>query len=196
VGSRGVAGAVGAAAYVLMLLLVLMIAADSFDWPLTRSASLSLWQFAHHLLVALAAVFIGSLGARAARDVVAGGANTTPEQRAGQYTALSIMTGTTVLAVAVLLSGAGLVIGLAALAVLGLLLWSVRGYLPDVSAGLQLRAHRVREVLLDGEAWEVVEVGLLTTQVGRAGEFHRLENRVVLNARMHAAPANNETAAR
>src|SRR5262249_38027122 len=34
---RGLAGAVGAGAYVLAVLLVLLIAADSFDWPLTRN---------------------------------------------------------------------------------------------------------------------------------------------------------------
>ena len=55
------------------------------------------------------------------------------------------MAATTVLAVAVMLSSAGVLIGLAALAVLGILLWLVRGYVPDVTAGLQLRSHQVRE---------------------------------------------------
>jgi hypothetical protein len=95
------------------------------------------------------------------------------------------MAATTVLAVAVLLSSAGLLVGLAALAVLGFLLWLVRGHLPDVAAGLQLRAHKVREVVFDGAAWQVSEVGFLTTQVGRAGEFCRVKNRLVLDARMH-----------
>jgi hypothetical protein len=59
---------------------------------------------------------------------------------------------------------------------------------------LQLRAHKVREVWFDGEAWQVAEVGFLTTQVGRGGDFCRLQNRRVLEARMHGAPA--ETAPR
>jgi hypothetical protein len=96
--------------------------------------------------------------------------------------------------VAVLLSSAGLLLGLATLAVLGLLLWTVRGYLPDVAAGLQLRAHKVREVWFDGAPWQVAEVGLLTSQVGRAGEICRVKNRQVLQARYHGAPA--EAAAR
>jgi hypothetical protein len=191
---RGVAGAVGAGAYVLAVLLVLLIAADSFEWPLTRSAALALWQFAQHLLVAIAAVSIGCLGARWAREQVTPDGAASPEKRAGQYTALGIVAATTVLAVAVLLSSAGVLIGLAALTLLGVLLWLVRGYLPDVVAGLQLRAHKVREVWFDGVAWQVTEVGFLTTQVTRAGEFCRLQNRLVLEARLHAAPARTATA--
>jgi len=94
-----------------------------------------------------------------------------------------------VLAVSVLLSSAGLLIGLAALAIVALLLWLARGYLPDVTAGLQLRVHNVREVWFEGEPWQVAAVGLLTTQVGRRGEFCRLQNRVVLEARMQGAPS-------
>jgi hypothetical protein len=120
---RGVAGAVGAGAYVLVLLVILLIAADSFDWPLTRSASLSLWQFAQHLLIAFAALFMGALGARWARDMATVEGAATPEKRVGQYTAMGIVASTTVLAVAVLLSGAGVLMGVAALAVLGFLLW-------------------------------------------------------------------------
>jgi len=182
-----VAGVVGAGVYVLVLLLVLLIAADLFDWPLTRAAALALWQFAQHLLVACAALGIGCLGASWARDLAASSEGTvSPEKRAGQYTALGIVAATTLLAVAVLLSSAGVLLGLAALAILGVLVWMVRGYLPDVVAGLQLRAHKVGEVYLDGEPWQVAEVGLLTTQVTRRGEFCRLQNRQVLEARLHA----------
>jgi hypothetical protein len=185
---RGAAGAVGAGAYVLAVLLVLLIAADSFDWPLTRSAALALWQFAQHLLVAGAALFIGCLGASWARDLATVEGTLSPERRAGHYTALGIVAATTVLAVAVLLSSAGVLIGLAALALLGLLLWLVRGHLPDVTAGFQLRAHNVREAWLDGAAWQVVEVGFLTAQVGRAGEFCRVQNRLLLRAILQGAP--------
>jgi hypothetical protein len=185
---RGAAGAVGAGAYLLVVLLVLLIAADLFDWPLTRTSALALWQFAQHLLIAGAALFIGCLGARWARDLATPEGGASPEKRAGQYTALGVMAATTVLAVAVLLSSAGVLVGLAALAVLGLLLWLVRGHLPDVLAGLQLRVHQVREVSFDGAPWQVAEVGFLTTQVGRAGQFYRLQNRRVLEALLHGAP--------
>jgi hypothetical protein len=186
---RGIAGAVGAGAYVLVLLLVLLVAADSFDWPLTRSASLALWQFAQQLLAAVAALFIAHLGARWARDMVTLEGAASPEKRVGQYTAAAIVAATTVLAVAVLLFGAGVLMGVAALVVLGFLLWSVRGHLPDVTAGLQLRAHKVVEVRLDGAPWQVAEIGLLTTVLGRAGDFCRLQNRAVLEASLHGTPS-------
>jgi hypothetical protein len=184
-----VAGAVGAGVYFLVALLVLMIAADLFDLPLTRTATQALWQFTQNALIACAALVIGCLGASWARDLSTPEGTSTPEKRAGQYTALGIMGATTVLAVAVLLTSAGVLIGLAALAILGLLLWLVRGYLPDVTAGLQLRVHKVCEVWLDGEPWQVSEIGFLSTQVGRRGEFCRLQNRQVLQALLQGAPA-------
>jgi hypothetical protein len=184
-----VAGLLGAAVYFLIVLLVLLISADVFDWPLTRAATLALWQLAQNLLVAGGALLIGSLGARWAREMTSPEGASSPDKRAAQYTGLAIMAITTVLAVAVLLSGVGVLIGLASLASLALLLWLVRGYLPDVTAGLQLRIYHVREVWFEDEAWQVAEVGLLTTQVSRRGEFCRLQNRVVLEARMQEAPS-------
>jgi hypothetical protein len=182
-----VGGAVGAVVYVLAVLLVLLIAADLFDWPLTRSSALALWEFAQRLLVACAALFIGSLGAGWARDLVTPDGASSPEKRASQYTALGIVAASTVLAIAVLLSSAGVLYGLAALGILGFLVWMVRGYLPDVTAGLQLRAHKVEEVYLDGEPWQVAEIGFVTTQVTRRGEFLQLKNRQVLEARLNGA---------
>jgi len=185
---RGAAGAVAAAVYALAVLLVLLIAADTFDWPLTRSSAAALWQLAQNLLITGAALAIGCLGARWAHELVTPGGAAPPEKRAGQYTALGIVAATTVLAVTVLLSTAGVLVGLAALALMALVLWLLRGHLPDVAAGLQLRAHGVREVWFDGEPWEVVEVGLLTAQVSQRGAFSQVQNRVVLEARLHGAP--------
>ena len=93
------------------------------------------------------------------------------------------------LAVALLLSSGGILLGVAALAVLGVLLWLVRGYLPDIGAGLQLRANKVGQVWFDGTPWQVGEIGLLTTEVSHGGQFCRVENHLVLDARMHGAPA-------
>jgi hypothetical protein len=185
---RGVAGAAAAVVYVLALLLVLPMAADAFDWQLTRSSALALWSFTHHLLVAGAALLIGCLGARWARDLATPDGAVSPEKRAGQYTGLVVMAATTVLAVVVLLPSAGVLIAIAALALFGLALWMGRDHLPDVTAGLQLRIHKVSEVWLDGEAWQVAGVGLVSSQVGRRGEFRPVPNRRVLEARLHAAP--------
>jgi hypothetical protein len=188
------AGAIGAAVYLLVVLLALLTAADLFDWPLARSSALALWQIALHVMVAGAALVVGSLGARWARDQVTT-ESASPEKRAGQYTALAIVAGSTVLSVAVLLSSTGMLIGLAVLCLLGVVLWTVRGYLPDIGAGLQLRSYQVREVWLEGALWHVTDVGFLTTQVTREGAFWRLHNRVVLKACMQAQPVGAAEAA-
>jgi hypothetical protein len=187
--SNALAGAAGAGVYSLVLLLALLITADLFDWPLSRTAAQSLWQLAQHLLIAGAALLIAGFGARWARNLTTVEPTASPEKRAGQYTALVIVGGTTVLAVAVLLSAASLFLGVVTLAVLGVLIWLLRGHLPDITAGLQLRANKVSEVWYDGAPWQVSEVGLLTTEMGRAGQFSRFQNRVVLEARMHGIPA-------
>ena len=87
-----------------------------------------------------------------------------------------------------LLSSTGVLVGLTALLVFGLALWLVKGYLPDVSAGLQLRVNKVREVWFDGAAWEVADIGFLSSHVSRAGEVHKVQNRRVFEARFRGAP--------
>ncbi|MBI3409726.1 MAG: hypothetical protein HY040_15400 [Planctomycetes bacterium] len=183
------AGAIGAAAYFLVVLLVLLIAADYFDWPIARSATLALWQLAQNLLIAGAALLVGYAGARAARKMATAEAVVSPEQRAGQYTALGIVAATTVLAMGVLLSSSGVLIGLAVVAILAFALWLARDYLPDISAGLQLRTNKVREVWFDGEPWQLADIGFLTSQVTRSGAVHRVQNRLALEARFHGAPS-------
>ncbi len=188
-----VARVAGAGAYLLAVLLVLLTAADLFDWPLTRSSTLALWHLAHQLMVAGAGLLIGLLGARWTRDLTASEPAGSPERRAGQYASLAILGATTLLGVTVLLSNTAILLGLVALAVVGLVLWVLRGYLPDVIAGLQLRQRGIREVFLKGERWQVLAIGLLTTQLSRSGEFHRIQNRQLLEPRPR--PATPEAAA-
>jgi hypothetical protein len=183
----GMADAVAVAVYLLVGLVVLLIAADMFDWPLTRSSAQLLWQLAQKLLTVAATLLIGLFGARWARDVMAEPA-ATAEKRAGQMTALGIVGVTIILSLGLLLSNASLVLGVTVLAVLGVSLWLCRGYLPDIAAGLQLRTQKVREVWFDGAAWQVMDVGFLTTSVCREGAVHRVHNRAVLDARLHGAP--------
>jgi hypothetical protein len=189
VSSRAVAGGVSAGAYVLAVLVVLLIAADSFDWPLTRGAAQGLWQLAQHGLAAGAALFVGYLGARWARDLAAVEGAGAVEKRAANLLALGLVGTSTVLAVAVVLSGTGMLLGLAILSLVGMLLWMARGYLPDVLAGWQLRRHEAAEVWFDDAAWRVTEVGLVTTQLGRAGEYRRVPNHLVLEALVRGMPA-------
>lgn len=181
---NGLADGAAAAVYVLVALVVLLITADMFDWPLTRSSAQALWQLAQKLLTVAATLLIGLLGARWARDIVAE-PTSSAEKRAGQYTGLGIVVISLVLSLGVLLSNAHLMLGIMVIAILGLAVWLCRGYLPDIMAGLQLRAQKIHEVWFDGAAWQVSDIGFLTTQVCKEGAVHSVRNRVVLDARMH-----------
>jgi hypothetical protein len=186
---QDVSGPVGAGVYCLTLLVALLTAADSFDLPLTRSAATGLWQLAQTLLIAGAAVLIGCIGARWARDLPAPNSAASPQQKAAHATALSVMAGTTILAAGVLLFSAGMRMSLALLVIVGILAWLGRSHLLDLVAGLRLKLDKVSTVWFEGEAWQVSEVGWLQSEVGRAGEFGRVPNRLLLQATTRTAPA-------
>jgi hypothetical protein len=178
--NRNLGGAVGAGVYVLVLLLALLTLADTFDWPLTRTAAAALWQLVQKLLTAAAALTVAYLGGRWAAGMAT-------QERSGQYTALALVAGTTVGCVLLLLSsGSGMVYALLAVPVLGAAAWFGRGYLSDVMAGLKLKSNKVGQVHFEGSAWQVSGVGLLTTEVARPGEHYRVPNRLVLDA-VHGA---------
>ena len=190
---RSVAGPVGAGVYALVLLLTLLTVADFFDWPQTRNAAASLWQLALHLLTAGAALLVGWLGVRWARDLGTHQAGASSQDHAAQQTALGIVAVTTALAVALLLFGGGLGIGVAAVAVVAALLFLARGRLPDLIAGFKLRKDRVGTVWFDGTPWQLGQIGLLQSNVGRAGEYFRVPNRQLLHAagQTQSAPEPN-----
>ncbi len=186
-----IAGAVGAVAYCLVVLVALLVVADIFQWPLTRNAAVTLWQFGQYLLVSGAALGIGCIGANWARELVRDQGTMTPEKRAGQYTALVVVALSTVLAVIVLLSSAGLLMALAVLAVAAALLWLGRGYLPDLVAGIQLRTYSVRQLTFEGVVWQVNEIGLVNTQLNLNGQFWSVQNRIALEQCMRQQPAQS-----
>ena len=182
--TRKVAGAVGAGIYALVVFLTLLTAADYFDWPHTRTAVADMWQLALRLLSAGAAVFVGYLGARWARECATaedGESAPKPEQK----TAMGIVVATTALAVALLVFGAGLSVGVAILAVAAGLLYLARGRLADVTAGLKLRKHSVGTAWFDGIPWQVGHIGLIQSDVTRGGTCYKVANQVVLEAAGH-----------
>jgi hypothetical protein len=179
--SRAVVRGVGAGIYALILFLMLLTAADYFNWPQTRTAVTELWQLVLRLATAGAAVFVGYLGARWAREFAAAedGAS---EPKPAQKTAMGIVVATTALAVALLVFGAGLGLGVAALAVLAGVLFLARDRIADVMAGLKLRKHGVGTAWFEGVPWQVGHVGLLQTDVTRMGASYKVANQVVLQA--------------
>ena len=151
-----------------------------------------MWQLALRLLSAGAAVFVGYLGARWARECATaedGESAPKPEQK----TAMGIVVGTTALAVALLVFGAGLGIGVAILAVVVGVLFLARGRLADVTAGLKLRKHNVGTAWFDGTPWQVGHIGLIQSDVTRNGTSYKVANQVVLEAAGHteSTPAND-----
>ncbi len=192
--SRGLAGAVGAGIYGLVLLLTLLAITDTFDLALTRNAAVSLWQLALNLLIAGAALLIGVLGARWARALTTP-QSSAPAERTGQYTALGIMAGSTALAVALLLFTAGLRVGIAAVAIAAIVLFFAQGHFADLIAGLKLRKDRVSTVWKDGVAWQVSRIGLLHSEVGRGGDYFKVQNRNLLQAFDQGSPEAARTSA-
>jgi hypothetical protein len=189
--NRYVAGAVGAAVYVLVLLLALLVAADAFDWPLSRTAAGALWQLGQQLLTAGAGLSIAYLGAHWARELATPTDPVTPELKAGQYVGLALIGGAAIGGVMALLSGRGILIAMLALPILGGLLWLARDYIPDVMAGLKLRKEKVVQVWIEGTTCRVEGVGLLTSEVGQGNETGRVRNRLVLAAAGHGSPVGN-----
>jgi hypothetical protein len=177
---QGLAGAVGAGVYGLVLLITLLAVVDRFDLPLARDAAAGLWQLALHLLVVGAAVAVGVIGARWAREFSAPQKGAGSADHVGQYTALGITAGTTALGVALLLFSSGLKIGMAALALASIGLYFGWGHLPDLIAGLKLRRHNVGTIMKDGMAFQVARVGLFRSDVGREGEYFKVQNRQLL----------------
>lgn len=188
---RTVAGAIGAGVYGLVLLLTLLTAADTFDWPLARAAATTLWQLAQQLLTAGGALLIAWLGARWARELATPHGPVTPEMRAGQYVGLVLIAGATLGGMGALLSGRAMLLAFLAVAFLGTCLWLVRGYLPDLMAGRKLRAEKVGQVWIEGAPFRVAGIGLLTSELGNDGETGRVPNRLVLDAAGKGPPVAN-----
>ena len=185
---RGLAGPAGAGIYGLVLILTLLAVADYFNWPLVRTAAISLWQLALTLLIVGAAVLVGGVGARWARDLSTPPTEATSPERVGQYTAVGIIGGTTALGVGLLLFSAGLSAGALAVALGGIVLFFAQRHFADLIAGFKLRKDKVATVWKDGIAWQVTQIGWLHSEVGRLGEHFKVQNRHLLGASAHVAP--------
>jgi hypothetical protein len=189
-----VAALAGTAVYGVVFLLVLLVAADLFGWALTGSALAAAWVLLLHVVTAGIALSIGWLGYRWARSLTLAAAETAPlPARAAHYTALGIVAGATLLAIA-LLATLHAVAGVAVMLLLAFVLWPLRGYVADVWAGMLLQGQKVEQVRLDGEFAKVGEVGLLTTRLQRQDEQVNRRNRVVLEAHLQGAARSNGVA--
>jgi hypothetical protein len=181
----------GTAVYGVVFLLVLLIAADLFGWALTGSVVVAMWFLLLHAATAATAVLIGWLGYRWARGLTSSAIEAAPPARSAHYTALAIVAGTTLLAIALLAGTLQGVVAAGFVLLLAFVLWPLRGYVPDVWAGFLLKGQNVQQVQLDGELSQVGEVGLLTTQLHRQQEQVSLRNRLVLEAHLQGPSKSN-----
>lgn len=187
----GVPALAGTAVYSVAFLLVLLVASDLFGWALAGSAAAAAWSLFLNAIAAGTAVLIGWLGYRWAQSL------TVPETEAARpvhYAALAIMTGSTLLAIAVLAATLQGVIGVVFVLILAFALWPLRGYVSDVWAGFLLKGQKVENVRLDGELSRVEEVGLLTTRLHRQDEQLTRRNRLVMDAHLQGTSKTNGVA--
>ena len=191
----GVAPLAGTAVYAVVFLLVLLIAADLFGWALTGNVVAAAWHLLLHAVTAGTALLMGWLGYRWARGLIVSGAEaTTPPARAAHYAALGILTGTTLLAIALLAATYHGLVGAAFVLLLAFVVWPLRAYVPDVWAGILLKGQNVQHVRIDGEHAQVGEVGLLTTRLDRLQEHVTRRNGLVLEAHLQGAAESNGVA--
>jgi hypothetical protein len=189
-----VAALAGTGVYGVAFLLVLLVAADLFGWALTGGAVAAAWSFLLHAVTAGTAMLLGWLGYRWVGSLTFAETEAAPPARAVHYAALAILTGTTLLAISLLAATLQGLVGVAIVLLLAFVFWPLRGYVPDVWAGLLLKGQKVKHVRLDGELAQIGEVGLLTTRLHRQEEQLTRRNRLVLEAHLQGASKSKDVA--
>ena len=167
------------------VLLVLLVAAELTGLALAGEALAAAWHLALHVFTAGVALLIGWVGARAARaQAVADAGPVSPPAGFGSYAAASVMGAAALLAVLLLAGNLPTYFGLVLLVLVVMLVWPAQRWLPDVYAGVLLRAHRVKEVRMDGDTYPVGAVGLVQAQLSHPEGPRARRNRDVLEAHL------------
>jgi hypothetical protein len=173
----------------VMVVLVLLVAADLTGLTLVGGALAAAWHVVLRLFIAGVALLIGWLGARAVRaQSAADAAPASSPAGFGSYAATIVTGGAALLAILLLAGDFPTYIGLVLLILVGMLAWPARRWLPDVYAGVLLRGQQVKEVKIDGGTYPVGVVGLLQTQLTYPDGVQTRPNRVVLDAHLGNPP--------
>src|SRR6185369_8070674 len=119
-------------------------------WALAGSAVAAAWLLLLHAVTAGTALLIGWLGYLCARSLTSAGIEAAPPPaRAAHFTALGILAGTTLLAIALLGTALPGLVGVVLVLLLAFVFWPLHGYVSDVWAGLLLKGQKVQQVRLD-----------------------------------------------
>jgi hypothetical protein len=174
----------------VVMLLVLLIAADLMGWALTGNAVAAAWQLVLHLSTAGVALLIGWLGALWVRaQVVPDGGPVSSRAAVGYYAPMGIMGCATLLAILLLAGNFTTYFGLVLLILLFLLLWPAQRWLPDIYAGILLKMQQVKEVQIDGTVYQLGAVGVVQTQLLHPEGIQTRRNRLVLEAHLRSTSA-------
>jgi len=174
--------------YSFLLLFVLLVATDLFGMNTTAEAIRALWELTLRLIVAAIALGIGWLGVRWLEKLREFPELAQPPPTlAQQLTRLGIVSVSLLLVLILLTGGGSALVAFLIVALVALLILPLRDYIPDLWAGLMLKLHRVREVVIDGKPVKLVRIGALVCNLNSDDTQLIMRNRKVLDAFLNVA---------
>jgi hypothetical protein len=182
--SEAVLRATNGAVAVLLCLLALLASTELLGMTVTAQALQAIWELVLRLAIACLILAIGWVGLKRLHEMSQMLSDLPRDERSLR---LGVMAAALIFALALLTGGGGTLLALALFALLVVLLFPLREYLPDLWAALMLKAHQVQQVTMDGTVMQVRQIGWLVTTL-QAGEMElRRPNREVLRAFLQKA---------
>jgi ABC-type multidrug transport system fused ATPase/permease subunit len=169
--------------YGFLLLFVLLVATDLFGMNITAEAIKALWELTLRLIIAAIALGVGWLGVRWLEKLREFPELAQPPPTLVQQLARLGIVGVSLLLVLILLTGGSSdLIALLIVALVALFILPLRDYIPDLWAGLMLKLHNVREVVIDGKQVKLMKIGALACDLNSGDSQLIMRNREVLDA--------------
>jgi hypothetical protein len=169
--------------YGFLLLFVLLVATDLFGMNITAEAIKALWELTLRLIIAAIALGVGWLGVRWLEKLREFPELAQPPPTLVQQLARLGIVGVSLLLVLILLTGgSSALIALLIVALVALFILPLRDYIPDLWAGLMLKLHNVREVVIDGKQVKLMKIGALACDLNSGDSQLIMRNREVLDA--------------
>jgi hypothetical protein len=182
--SEAVLRATNGAVAVLLCLLALLASTELLGMTATAQALQAIWELVLRLAIACLILAIGWVGLKRLHEMSQMLRDLPRDERSLR---LGVMAAALIFALALLTGGGGTLLALALFALLVVLLFPLREYLPDLWAAVMLKAHQVQQVTMDGTVMQVRQIGWLVTTL-QAGEMElRRPNREVLRAFLQKA---------
>lgn len=186
--SEAIAKALAFLLYALVFLLTLTIASDILGAQATANALKHFWELSFRLLIAAMAFGFGWLAVRwLEKQIKTATVEPEPTKSYSQIVNLGTMSIVALLVVALLTNGSGLLIAILLIAVIAFLLSPIRDYIPDLWAGLMLKLHNVRQIVVDEKEMKLRRIGPLASELGSEETELVKPNREVLESFLRLA---------